>query len=201
MDRPVSTVARRLSAPLVATIVAALALLVPQQCLACSCIMQTFSEAADSAEVIFVGTAAATSGSQTEFGAGVDVDFTVSEIYRGEAPADTVVRTPDNSAACGFAFEVGSTYLVMAQQSGEVLETNLCTGTSLADSVSTADLDSLGEPTVIAAGSNNDSADVVASPAATAKDTNPALRWRMGAVGLTGLAMMAVIWWPRRERR
>lgn len=183
---------------LVTLAMAAAMLVVPQVCLACSCIQMTFAEASDQAEVIFVGTATGSTDSDTEFGPGFDVAFTVDQVYKGSTSSQTVVRTADNSAACGFAFETGKTYLVMAGQAAEVLETNLCTGTALADAVSADDLASLGDPRAPEPGTAPQSE--ASGGHATGEPGNSALRWGMGGLGLTALAMMGVIWWPRRAK-
>lgn len=188
----------RLRTLLVTLTMAAAVLIAPQVCLACSCIQMTFTEAADGAEVIFIGTATGSSGSETEFGPGIDVAFTVEEVYKGSTSAQTVVRTADNSAACGFAFETGKTYLVMAGQTPEVLETNLCTGTALADAVAAGDLASLGAPQAPEPGTGSGTA-APGAHSSTDEPGNTALRWGMGGLGLTALAMMTVIWWPTRR--
>ena len=142
MDTPSLRRRRRLAAP-VALLFAAL--VAPQTCAACSCIVQTFTEAADRAEVIFVGRASggAPAGAD-EFGPSIAVTFAVSEVYKGSAPAEVVVRTADNSAACGVAFEEGQSYLVLAASDADGLRTDLCSGTALAGDVVAEDLDSLG---------------------------------------------------------
>lgn len=136
---------RRLSAPLALLLAVLVAAIAPQACAACSCLPLTFAEAADRADVVFVGTATGRAdGPDGELGPTVDYTFTVSEVYTGDVPAETVVRTADNSAACGFAFESGEAYVVMARSGPDGLETDLCTGTALAADVAGEDLDALG---------------------------------------------------------
>lgn len=194
----------RLRTLLATVLLAAASLIVPQTCLACSCLQMTFAEAADGAEVIFVGTATGQTRTEDDLGPAVKVTFTVDEVYKGSATTETVVRTPDNSAACGFTFEEGKTYLVMAGHGEAGLETNLCTGTALADAVAGGDLASLGDPQPPAEGAPvatpyGETGDHgAAGSGAEAKSHNTALRWGMGGVGLTALAMMALIWRPRR---
>ncbi|MGA8046129.1 MAG: hypothetical protein WCA30_07660 [Dermatophilaceae bacterium] len=149
MDTTVSRQRRRLlRTPLLILVAAALAVLAPQTCAACSCIAMTFEEATEQADVIFVGTVTSRDAApDSEFGAMLDYTFEVSDVYKGGPVAqDAVVRTADNSAACGFPFEEGRTYLVMASSSADGLETNLCTGSASVADVAASDLDALGAP-------------------------------------------------------
>ena len=140
--------------PLLVLFAAVLAVLVPQTCAACSCLAMTFEEASEQADVIFVGTVTSREAAPaSDFGAMLDYTFEVSEVYKGGPVAQgAVVRTADNSAACGFPFEEGGTYLVMASSSANGMETNLCTGTAGLADVATADLDSLGAAAAPAGG-------------------------------------------------
>ena len=58
------------------------------------------------------------------------VKFKIETIWKGISTKETVVRTAENSAMCGFNFEVGKKYLVYAGGKGENPETNICTRTS-----------------------------------------------------------------------
>jgi hypothetical protein len=150
MDTTVSRQRRRLlRPPLLILVAAVIAVLAPQTCAACSCIVMTFEEAIEQADVVFVGTVTSRDAAPDgEFGPMLDYTFDVGDVYKGgPVAADAVVRTADNSAACGFAFEEGGTYLVMASSSAEGLETGLCSGTALLADVQESDLDSLGAAT------------------------------------------------------
>jgi hypothetical protein len=194
MDTTAVSRRRRLSAPVVLLLAAALAIIAPQACAACSCLPMTFSEAADQAEVVFVGTVTGSeAGSQNELGPSVDVTFEVSEVYAGSVPSRAVVNTADNSAACGFTFEPGQAYVVLAQTSGTGLATNLCMGTALASEVGEEDLGSLGPP----------SAPAAASPGGGATGEAMSQSAPLGLIG-GGLALGAVlaalvIWWQRHR--
>lgn len=145
MDTPSLRRRRRLAAPVALLFAALVALVAPQTCAACSCIVQTFTEAADRADVIVVGTVSGSApAGADELGPSIAVTFAVSEVYKGSAPAEVVVRTADNSAACGVAFEEGQSYLVLAASDADGLRTDLCSGTALAGDVAAEDLDSLG---------------------------------------------------------
>lgn len=189
-----TTVRRRLGALIAVLLAGLITLIAPPTCAACSCIVMTFSEAAEQAEVVFVGTVTAREdGKQTEFGPGIDYTFAVDEVYKGSAPAEAVVRTADNSAACGFDFDEGETYLVMASSSAAGLETNLCTGTTLAGDVAEEDLESLGPPGAPSAASPSGG-----DPPAGA--SGPGRAWVI-AGGMTLGAMLAglLVWWQRRR--
>jgi ATP-dependent Clp protease, protease subunit len=132
-------------------------------------------------------------GSQSELGPSVDVTFEVSEVYAGSVPSRAVVNTADNSAACGFTFEPGQAYVVLAQTSGTGLATNLCMGTALASEVGEEDLGSLGPP----------SAPAAASPGGGATGEAMSQSAPLGLIG-GGLALGAVlaalvIWWQRHR--
>ena len=193
---------RRLSAPVAVVFAAMLAVVVPQACAACSCMPMTFTEATDRAEVIFVGTVTGRAdGRESEFGRAVDVTFAVSDVYKGAAPAEAVVRTADNSAACGFAFEPGGTYLVMARSGSDGLETDLCTGTALAADVADGDLASLGAagaPTP-GTGSGSPSGGDQGSPAADGLGSPGRVWFIAGGAALGALLTGLVLWSQRRQ--
>jgi hypothetical protein len=184
---------------------AVVALIAPQACAACTCLPMTFAESVEASEVVFVGTVTARqSGVETPFGPGIDASFTVDEVYRGDVPAAAVVRTADNSAACGVEFVVGESYLVLAHNGPEGLESDLCMGSSLAGDVAAGDLESLGDPdgpsgtaqggAPGAGGGSDPGASRGAGPG------GPAFWWGFGSLAMLGVVMGAVIWWPRRER-
>src|SRR5678816_2560454 len=58
------------------------------------------------------------------------VSFKVSEVFRGDVGASVIIRTGLGGGDCGYAFEVGSSYLVYAHQvpTGE-LTTGICSRT------------------------------------------------------------------------
>jgi hypothetical protein len=60
---------------------------------------------------------------------GFKVTFEVSNVWKGQANRQFVVRTSDSSASCGYSFEKGKEYLVYASNQGSQLETGLCSGT------------------------------------------------------------------------
>lgn len=190
---------RRLGAPLAILIAAALAVIAPQACAACSCIALTFGQAADQAEVIFVGTVTGQEGGrESELGPAVDVTFEVSEVYAGSVGSEAVVSTADNSAACGFAFEQGQTYLVMAGTTATGLETNLCTGTALASGVAADDLASLGA-SAAPSGGDAGGGDAGAGGAAGGASESGSLGLIIGGATLGALLAGLLVWWQRRR--
>ncbi len=60
---------------------------------------------------------------------GFKITFEVSNVWKGQANRQFVVRTSDSSASCGYSFEKGREYLVYASNQGSQLETGLCSGT------------------------------------------------------------------------
>jgi len=76
----------------------------------------------------------------------VEVELRVGRRFKG-AEADTVtVFTAESSAACGYGFEPGGTYLVYAGETDGQLSTNLCSRTARIEDAS-ADLAALGGDT------------------------------------------------------
>lgn len=61
----------------------------------------------------------------------VRVRFKVTRVWKNVAASEVVVTTPTNSAACGYAFRKGESYVVYAYGSGELgqLTTGLCSRT------------------------------------------------------------------------
>jgi hypothetical protein len=196
MDMTVSRQRRRLlRTPLLVLVAAVLAVLAPQTCVACSCIVMTFDEATAQADVIFVGTVTSRDAAQdTEFGAMLDYTFEVTDVYKGgPVAAEAVVRTADNSAACGFPFEEGQTYLVMATSSSAGLETNLCSGTANLADVPAADLDSLGAPASPVGGPPASDGDAASTGWAITRTG-----WLWLSAGLAGAAVLALVLALRR---
>jgi hypothetical protein len=58
------------------------------------------------------------------------VKFKVESSWKGQTTSEVFVRTAGDSAACGFAFEAGKRYLVYANDTGNGLQTTICTRTA-----------------------------------------------------------------------
>lgn len=129
---------------LVMTVVVAAAYVPPTW--ACSCMPPPAPlEAKAQMDGVFSGTVLSVEGLEPgEMGIPVEVTLDVHTIWKGDPGAKVVVRTANNSAACGFNFEEGQQYLVYAHQEDGEWTTNLCTRTAELSRAS-ADLDALGE--------------------------------------------------------
>lgn len=151
-------------------VVALLALAPASIALACSCMRSTPAEALDRSTAVFEGRvlevmpfeerrdvtleggclddACRESLSETTESVevtGFAVRFSVTRRWKGVDTEEVVVRTARDSAACGFAFEVGQDYVVYASAEDEAgtLSTGLCDRTArVADA--TEDLEALG---------------------------------------------------------
>lgn len=63
----------------------------------------------------------------------VSVKIKTSKVWKGERSKEFTVNTANQSAMCGYYFEVGKKYLVYANRSGEVLMTTSCSRTAVFD--------------------------------------------------------------------
>lgn len=110
--------------------------------LACRCVPPPPpSEAAAESDAVFQGIVAAI---EVVNDFDLHVKFDVSAVWKGPTAPTLVVRTANNSAACGYAFEAGAEYIVYAWQSAEAgLHTNTCTRTRPGDAEEVA---ALGPP-------------------------------------------------------
>jgi hypothetical protein len=62
-------------------------------------------------------------------GLDVTVKIRLKEVWKGQLTKEVIITTPDNSAACGYSFQVGKSYLVFADTTkGKILGTGLCSG-------------------------------------------------------------------------
>jgi hypothetical protein len=53
----------------------------------------------------------------------------LKQVWKGQLTKEVIINTPDNSAACGYSFEMGKSYLVFAHGTkGKILRTGLCSG-------------------------------------------------------------------------
>ncbi len=73
----------------------------------------------------------------------VIVSFNVTRAWKGVQTETVVVETATNSAACGFSFTVGETYVVYARSEGGGLMTGICSRTK-AIANAAEDLSALG---------------------------------------------------------
>ena len=62
----------------------------------------------------------------------------ITETFKGGATGHVEVSTPADSAACGYPFEVGKSFLVFARRGTHHLHTDLCMGTAGGESLAPA---------------------------------------------------------------
>ena len=114
---------------------------------ACSCMRLTPSEGLTSSYAVFTGEVTdIDKNDSTPFG-GREVTLRVKEMWKGEPAEELRVHTASSSAACGYGFVKGVTYLVYAvRDEADPLRVSLCSRTApVADAKE--DLDFLGKPT------------------------------------------------------
>jgi hypothetical protein len=61
----------------------------------------------------------------------LNVTFRVDEQWKGNSAQSLVIQTTATTAMCGYAFEVGQTYLVYAHHRQGRLQTNQCSRTTI----------------------------------------------------------------------
>lgn len=125
-------------------LITALGLIPSKMVLACSCLPLTVENAYEGSDLIFAGRVLESSvvvdggsskGDVEVFWHEIDILFAVRTTYKGDSrPFSVVLRTPVDSAACGYNFEVGKNYLVYAYAEDGLFRTNLCTRTAPLDS-------------------------------------------------------------------
>jgi hypothetical protein len=123
----------------VAAALLALVALTPSTAAACSCAAQTVEQAKHAASAIFEGRVTRIDDPQ----GAPTVHFRVVRSFKGPSHEAAEVHTASNSAACGYGFEQGQSYLVYANDEGGALSTSLCSRTQpIADA--SEDLGALG---------------------------------------------------------
>ncbi len=81
----------------------------------------------------------------TKFG-GIEITLRVNKVWKGEIGAQVQVRTAGSSAACGYSFMKGESYLVYADRDeADPMRVSLCSRTAPVASARD-DLDFLGKP-------------------------------------------------------
>jgi hypothetical protein len=115
---------------------------------ACSCIRQTPAEGFADAEAVFSGRIAEVKPNPDSERGGFVITIEVLEAWKGVTEPIVKVSTAANSAICGYAFQVGRSYLVYASRDGgRPLRVSLCSRTQLLDEAK-EDLKSLGKPSL-----------------------------------------------------
>jgi hypothetical protein len=105
---------------------------------ACSCAGATPEQAFQRAEAVFTGTVISISpplvGIISNSASPETVTFRVSNVSKGPPPSThgtIVLTTAVSGASCGYPFQNGGQYMVYAFNSGQQLQTDLCSGTKL----------------------------------------------------------------------
>ncbi|MCG8419708.1 MAG: hypothetical protein MJE77_17380, partial [Proteobacteria bacterium] len=105
--------------------------------LACSCARVDVEEAFTQSDAILIGevvTIEQSSGVPDDGPSSVyRVTVRATRWFKGESQVDIAVHTSGSDASCGFAFEVGQSYLIYASRYEGILGTGLCTRTRLVD--------------------------------------------------------------------
>ena len=129
---------------LASTFAALLLAAAPAFTLACKCVPPPPpKQALEKAAAVFVGTVVAENKEKKP--GGRELELEVSGVWKGALPKRITVYTATDSAACGFPFQLGETYVVYTYLDGDRHLTNLCTRTALKTNA-TEDLKALGEP-------------------------------------------------------
>lgn len=100
---------------------------VPQSASACSCIMPVPpQQALEQSVAVFSGTVTTI----VEGSSAYKVSFIANTFWKGNSSGVVTITTPQDSAACGFSFEMGKTYIVYAHETEDgQLGTTLCSRT------------------------------------------------------------------------
>lgn len=106
----------------------------------------TPSEGLSSSHAVFTGEVTSIEPNRaTRFG-GLEVTFRVRRLWKGEPQAEIKVHTAGSSAACGYTFAKGGSYLVYAvQDDADPMRVSLCSRTTPIENAK-ADLRFLGKP-------------------------------------------------------
>jgi hypothetical protein len=153
--------------PLLAVALALLAQLAPSRAAACSCMAPPPpAESAQNSTAVFEGRVTRIDDPQGE----PKVHFQVVRSFKGPSSEAIEVRTANSSAACGYGFEEGKSYLVYASEESGALHTGLCSRTRLASEAS-EDITALGlGVTPFDPGAGSDQATPPSTPSATAAE-------------------------------
>ena len=113
---------------------------------ACSCIKLSPSEGRSSSHAVFTGEVTGIEPNKaTRFG-GLEITLRVGQVWKGDLTEEIKVHTAGSSAACGYTFMKGETYLVYAlRDDADPMRVSLCSRTALVKNAK-EDLSFLGEP-------------------------------------------------------
>jgi len=98
----------------------------------CSCMMpESATVESDRATAVFAGEVTEKTLMGEQHYGDYHIDFAVSEIWKGDISNTISLTTANNSAACGFNFEAGETYLVYTYGDTTDMQVASCGRTSL----------------------------------------------------------------------
>ncbi len=163
---------------LISTLALATIWVAPQTAHACSCMMPEAGLLFENADAAFEGTVLRAPEQEGFGGEMVEYVFAVDEAYKGDLTEEVIVRTADNSAACGLSMTEGGSAALFVYDSGGDWNGDLCS------TMSSGALAEAGyEPIAIVDGPSP--SDETASASNTA-------RWVLGAgVGVAAAAFVA----------
>jgi len=101
---------------------------------ACSCMMESTKSISKKVKEAFTQSSAVFYGEVLEVNRqenSVSVKFRVSSSWKGKFSGEVIVQTAENSAMCGYNFEIGKRYLVYANGESDKFQTNICTRTAV----------------------------------------------------------------------
>ncbi len=170
---------------------------------ACSCVSTTDEAAFDQADVVFVGTVTdrVTPGDGTSGADDSTWQFSVTRLFKGDAPAAADVVTSGSGGSCGLELQGSGPFLVFASlRNRDQLTSGLCSGSRPI----TADV-----PAAFGSGRSPSSADsppttvttltTPAVPAAVETDGANAGWWVAGALALGALLLAGMVVGLRRR--
>jgi hypothetical protein len=172
----------------------------PREAYACSCARPGTETPARAADAIFTGVVVASESVRKPKPGRTDFRFAVSRVYKGTVYADQVVASPQGTDGCGVQFEVGSTWVIFAEETVEGagdsavfrLVTRLCSGNHRGSTVPLPW--GFGQPPVTGASDREEKA--VAADARFTRGLKIAGGVAVGLLVL-GAVGLAVLWRPR----
>ncbi|MBX3275435.1 MAG: hypothetical protein KF729_34540 [Sandaracinaceae bacterium] len=180
------------------SMISVLAALAPARAAACSCMAITALQAYEGHTVVFEGRVLEVRSAADPSGANV-VRFEVVQHWKGVETEAIEVETGTSSAACGIAFEPGTSWLVYANDDAGVLRTGLCGRTQRIEDAA-EDLATLGAGVVPVEVGDADEVEGPATREPPARGgCGSCASASRGASGPTWLALAAALFAARRR--
>ena len=105
-----------------------------QNAFACSCIVPSAPLVElEKSDFVFSGKVKTIISFDSEYGQALLVSFEVKSKWKGDITEEVVLQTADNTAACGYPFKKGESYIVYGNIYQNMMQTGLCTRTNLLD--------------------------------------------------------------------